>query len=127
VRLLRKALFVFFAVLGACGAPPDAALLTLHDDIGCELPAETLASIGLSYGLAVVKAGASAERAGLRVGDVVYGVNQTRLRDARELRRLAAASGEQPLTLLVRRGKSDFYVDLRSGNRSNATDTPLRT
>lgn len=128
MRLIRKAVFLVLAALGACGAPPDATLLTLHNDIGLrELPAETLASIGLAYGLAVVEAGPSAERAGLRVGDVVYGVNQARLRDARELRRLAAASGGQPLTLLVRRGKTDFYVDLRSGSRSNATDTPLRT
>ena len=45
-----------------------------------ELPPQALKSIGLPYGLAVVKAGGLAERAGLKIGDVVYGVNQSKVK-----------------------------------------------
>lgn len=38
-----------------------------------ELPKATLHSIGLGYGLGVVKLGAAGERAGLRIGDVIDG------------------------------------------------------
>lgn len=75
-----------------------------------ELPAETLRSIGLSYGLAVVRTGSSAERAGLRVGDVVYGVNQNRVKSLDDFNRLLAQRGDGRLGFLVRRGRTDFYV-----------------
>lgn len=108
---------------------PEALRLSLR-----ELPAPALRALGLSYGLAVVRAGALAEQAGLRVGDVVYGVNQQRIRDVEDFTRLVA---EQPgnLGLLVRRGKSDFYVPLDLGApgmpgrapRPASRDTLLRT
>ena len=108
---------------------PEALRLSLR-----ELPASALRALGLSYGLAVVKAGALAERAGLRVGDVVYAVNQQRIRDVEDFTRLIA---ERPssLGLLVRRGKIDFYVALELGAppmpgrapRPVARDTLLRT
>jgi serine protease Do len=102
-----------------------------------ELPRETLKSIGLSYGLAVVRVGALAERAGLQLGDVVYGVNQKRISSVAEFSRLLAEQPGAPLELLVRRGKSDFYVAMDLGGTPRppgmprggrpATDTLLRT
>ena len=127
---------LIFLALTACGiAEGEPQLVTLQSPDGTglslrELPGETLRSIGLNYGLAVVKTGAGAERAGLRIGDVVYGVNQKRIKSARELSKVLAQPHDKPPTLLVRRGKSDFYVDLGSAIRSPAapaTDTPLRT
>ena len=75
-----------------------------------ELPPETLRSIGLPFGLAVVRAGGLAERAGLRIGDVVYGINQKRVKNLEEFNRLLAEQGGGNLGFLVRRGASDFYV-----------------
>ena len=77
-----------------------------------ELPAEALRASGLTYGLTVVKAGALAERAGLRVGDIVYAVNEHRLRTIEDFARLVAAESDGSLALLVRRGKTDFYVPM---------------
>jgi S1-C subfamily serine protease len=74
-----------------------------------ELPPHILKSIGLPYGLAVVKAGGLAERAGLKIGDVVYGINQKKVRSLEEFNRLLAAQ-QGRLGLLVRRGGTDFYV-----------------
>ena len=133
VNLLRKALVLLTLALAACGVAESDDLITVDSPGGVplilrELPKGTLQSIGLACGLAVVSTGGMAERAGLRVGDVVYGVNQTKFRSARELGRMLAQAQDRPLTLLVRRGKTDFYVDLKSGGRNNnATDTPLRT
>src|SRR5688572_31843899 len=133
---MRGILCLMILALSACGiAEGEPQLVTLQSPDGTalalrELPGETLRSIGLSYGLAVVKTGAGAERAGLRIGDVVYGVNQTRIKSARELGRALTQPHDKPPTLLVRRGQSDFYVDLGSAIRSPAapaTDTPLRT
>jgi S1-C subfamily serine protease len=109
---------------------PEALRLSLR-----ELPAPALRAMGLAYGLAVVKAGALAERAGLRVGDVIYAVNERRIRDVDDFTRLVA---EQPasLGLVVRRGGSDFYVPLELGAsdprlpqapRPASKDTLLRT
>lgn len=96
---------------------------------------------GLGYGLAVVRLGAAAERAGLRLGDVVYGVNQRQIRSLEDFSAIA-----QPLDgrvgLLVRRGKKDLYVPMEIGPlhapgeapgdgrrlpRPQPTDTLLRT
>jgi S1-C subfamily serine protease len=114
---MRVFLLVVAVLLGGCGKPPaeNLRLVTLEafDSPGLalrELPSPTLDSLGLPYGLAVVQAGAAAERAGLRIGDVVYGVNRTRVRNFEEFSRLLAQRGEGRLGLLVRRGKTDFYV-----------------
>jgi serine protease Do len=100
-----------------------------------ELPPSVLKSIGLSYGLAVVRADGMAERAGLQMGDVVYGVNQQRVHSIDDFRRLVAQAGESAATrLLVRRGENDFYVamdfasvPLPRNPAPNARDTLLRT
>ena len=96
-----------------------------------ELPTETLRSIGLPYGLAVVRAGGNVERAGLRTGDVVYGVNQHRVKSLEEFNRLLAQRGDGRLGFLVRRGRTDFYVavDLSALPRPGPSprETLLRT
>ncbi len=100
-----------------------------------ELPPSVLKSIGLSYGLAVVRADGMAERAGLRMGDVIYGVNQQRLHSIDDFRRLVPQAGESAATrLLVRRGRNDFYVAMDFGGvplprkpAPGSRDTLLRT
>lgn len=132
MRVLAIALLL---ALAACDAPqgplrqvsiesPAALGLSLR-----ELPAAMLRASGLGYGLAVVKAGTLAERAGLRVGDIIYAVNQQRLRNIEDFTRIVAAQADGTLSLLVRRGKSDFYVpmDLSGGGMPGSKDTLLRT
>jgi S1-C subfamily serine protease len=102
-----------------------------------ELPQATLSSIGLGYGLAIIKLGAAAERAGLRLGDVVYGVNQTKIRNLQEFSKALAQPSEGRVSLLVRRGKTDLYVPMEAGSMRPdggvlkwprpTTDTLLRT
>jgi S1-C subfamily serine protease len=90
-----------------------------------ELPPQTLKSIGLSYGLAVIKAGGLAERAGLKIGDVVYGINQKKVRNLEEFNRLLAAQQRGgPVGLLVRRGRSDFYVAVDLAGAAPRDGTP---
>ena len=107
--------------LVACGEDPRENALSLATvespaAMGLqlrELPPSVLKSIGLPYGLVVVKAGGLAERAGLRMGDVVYGVNQKRIGSLQEFRQLVTAPGDgNRLGLQVRRGASDFSIAL---------------
>ena len=135
---MRRCIALLLAVLLAgCNAEAERALQLVNiesTETGLslrEVPAETLKSIGLSYGLAVVRTGTSAERAGLRVGDVVYGINQNRVTSLDEFNRLLAQRGDSRLGVLVRRGRTDFYVavDLSALPRPgpSARDTLLRT
>ena len=134
--------FLLLALLAAgCGEAPesDLKLVTIESPAAVglslrELPPSVLKSIGLGYGLAVVRADGIAERAGLRMGDVVHGVNQERLHNIDDFRRLVAEAGESAATrLLVRRGKNDFYVAVDFGGvlprkpAPGARDTLLRT
>lgn len=133
-------LVVLALLLAACGearAPESLRLVTLEDAHAAglalrELPAATLASIGLPYGLAVVQAGAAGELAGLRIGDVVYGVDRTPVGSLEEFSRLVSKRADGRIGLLVRRGKDDFYVAVQLGARPPrpplpARDTLLRT
>jgi S1-C subfamily serine protease len=115
---MRRLVLAFLLALAACDASenqlrqvtiesPEALGLSLR-----ELPASALRAIGLSYGLTVVKAGSLAERAGLRVGDIVYAVNQQRLHRIEDFTRIVAAQPGGSLGLLVRRGTADFYVPM---------------
>jgi S1-C subfamily serine protease len=109
------AILLLGLLLWACDPTPGGLKLATVDspDAGLslrELPPETLRSIGLPYGLAVVKAAGLAERAGLRMGDVVYGINQKKVKSLDEFNRLLAEHGGGSLGLLVRRGATDFYV-----------------
>lgn len=133
----RCTVILLAALLFGCDTSPERGLqlVTIESqETGLslrELPPETLRSIGLSYGLAVVRTGTSAERAGLRIGDVVYGVNQNRVTSLDEFNRLLAQRGDSRLGFLVRRGRTDFYVavDLSALPRPgpSARDTLLRT
>ena len=131
-------------LLAACGDAPDSShlkLVTLESPtaIGLslrELPPSVLRSVGLPYGLVVVRADGIAGKAGLRMGDVVFGVNDERLRSLDDFRKLVAKPGETASArLLVRRGKRDFYVSMDLGGvlpqpdapAPGARDTLLRT
>ena len=143
--MLQRLVVLLALLVAACDEAPEADLKLVTIDspasVGLslrELPPSVLKSVGLSYGLAVVRADGLAEKAGLRMGDVVYGVNRERLRSLDDFRRLVAQpGGENPnaVSLLVRRGKNDFYVamDLGAVPRSpdggtpGSRDTLLRT
>lgn len=136
---MRAFALLLLALLASCSPAPEAGLklVTIESaDAGLslrELPPQTLRSIGLNYGLAVVKTGGLAERAGLKVGDVVFGVNQKKVESLEEFNRaLSQQQGGRSLDLLVRRGATDFYVavDLAgagagSGAREGLPKTPL--
>jgi hypothetical protein len=140
MRLL--ALLLLLALAG-CDAPDEHfRLVTIEspDSMGLslrELPPSMLNSIGLGYGLAVIKLGAAAERAGLRMGDVVYGVNQTKIRNLQEFSRAISQPQNGRIGLLVRRGRTDLYVPMEVGalrpdggvlkTPRPSTDTLLRT
>jgi S1-C subfamily serine protease len=134
---LIAALLPMVLALAACDAPegqlrqvtiesPESLGLSLR-----EVPASALRSLGLGYGLSVVKAGSLAERAGLRIGDVVYAVNETRLHSIEDFTRSFSGQAGGNLSLLVRRGSADFYVpmDLSETPRlgPSSKDTLLRT
>ncbi|MBI4123777.1 MAG: PDZ domain-containing protein [Betaproteobacteria bacterium] len=119
---MRALLLLLLLATAACEAPSPETLrlVTLEHPHSSglslrELPAPVLESIGLAYGLAVVQADAAAERAGLRIGDVVYGVNRTPIRNLEEFSRLMSRQAEGSIGLLVRRGKSDLYVAIELG------------
>ena len=132
---MRHLLLALLLALGACEAPegqlrqvtiesPEALGLSLR-----EVPASALRALGLRYGLSVVKAGQLAERAGLRVGDVVYGINEQRLHSIEDFTRIFASQANGNFGLRVRRGKADFYVpmDLSTPGGAPSRDTLLRT
>ena len=78
-----------------------------------ELPEATLKSIGLGYGLAVIRIGKAGELAGLRMGDVVYGVNQTKLRNLQDFSKALSQPQENGrVNLQVRRGRTDLQVPI---------------
>ena len=110
------------ALLAACDAsPPQLRQVTIEspEALGLslrEMPEAALRAMGLSYGLAVVRAGLLAERSGLRVGDVVYGVNQRRLRTIEDFTRSVAEQPGGSLRLLVRREGADIYVPMDLGS-----------
>ena len=140
---IRRLVLLILLALAGCDEAPTPMMLASVDNVDAtglalrELPRDVLKSIGLPYGLAVVRVGTLAERAGLRLGDVVYGVNQKRISSVADFSRLLAAQPGAPLELLVRRGKSDFYVAMDPGGTPRppgmprggrpATDTLLRT
>ena len=131
----RYALLVLVLLVSACDPGPQAAvrLLTIDSpEAGLrlqELPSATLKTLGLPFGLAVVKAGGLAERSGLKMGDVIYGINQQKAQSLEEFNRLLEKHDGGKLGFLVRRGGSDFYVavDLAgSGPRELPKGPPSR-
>ena len=93
-----------------------------------ELPSATLKTLDLPFGLAVVKAAGLAERSGLKMGDVIYGINQKKAQSLEEFNRLLAQHDGGKLGFLVRRGGSDFYVavDLAGMPRKMPKGPPSR-
>jgi S1-C subfamily serine protease len=132
---MRGAALLLLACLTSCSPAPEAELrlVTIHNaETGFslrELPRETLRSLGLPYGLAVVRTGGVAERAGLRIGDVVYGLNHKQVRSLEEFNRLLVHPAGGRLGLLVRRGRNDFYVlvDLGGGSPPKGLQPPRDT
>lgn len=138
---MRLAAFLLVLIaLAACDAAEENfRLVTLEGGEGGlsvrELPKATLHSIGLGYGLGVVRLGTAGERAGLRLGDVIYGVNHSRIYSLEEFSQAIAQPGDGRVGLLVRRGKTDLYVPMDLSARRHpeimpprrATDTLLRT
>lgn len=137
-----RALLLVLALAACDAAEEHFRLVTLEggDSAGLslrELPKPTLSSIGLGYGLGVVKLGKAAERAGLRIGDVIYGVNHSRIYSVEEFSEAIAQPNDGRVGLLVRRGKTDLYVpmELRNGRQPEGLppgvrrprDTLLRT
>lgn len=136
---MRALALLLLVALGACSAPEDElklATVDAQDGLGMslrELPRATLESIGLRYGLAVIRLGGAAEQAGLRLGDVVYGVNRVRIRSLQDFSRALAQPGDGRVGLLVRRGRTDLYVPLEvgaahppAGGRRDGNRLPLR-
>jgi hypothetical protein len=130
---MRLAAFLLIVLaLAACDAAEENfRLVTLEggDSVGLslrELPKATLHSIGLGYGLGVVKLGAAGERAGLRIGDVIYGVNHSRIYSVEEFSQAIANPNDGRVGLLVRRGKTDLYVPMDVGGRRHPEITPPR-
>jgi S1-C subfamily serine protease len=131
LRYLAAALLL---LAGSCQfeAPEPGLALIENPSVGLalrELPRATLRSLELPYGLAVVKAEAAAANAGLRMGDVIYGVNHSRIRSAVDFTRLMSEQPPgAPLALLVRRGATDLYLPVSPGRFGRRpTDTLLRT
>lgn len=138
----RWCLVAVLSLLAACDAtPPQLRQVTIESPAALglslrEVPEPALRAMGLPYGLSVIRAGSLAERSGLRVGDVVYGVNQKRLRTIEDFTRSVAEQPGGNLGLLVRRGGADVYVpmDLGAARRTDpfqplppSKDTLLRT
>ena len=103
----RYALLVLVLLVSACDPGPQAGtrLMTIDSpEAGLslqELPSATLKTLGLPFGLAVVKAGGLAERSG---------INQQKAESLEQFNRLLAQHDGGKLGFLVRRGGSDFYV-----------------
>ena len=128
---MRLSGLVFLLLITARDAPPpeDLRLATVDAQQGLgmslrELPKSALDSIGLGYGLAVIRLGAAAELAGLRLGDVVYGVNQTKIRNLQDFGRALAQPGDGRVGLLVRRGSTDLYVPIVVGGMPGVQGGP---
>ena len=116
---MNRCALLLLLLLASCNPipVPEAAALKLvtidSSEAGLslrELPPQTLRSIGLPFGMAVVRAGMLAERAGLKIGDVVYGIEQKKVENLEEFSRLLAQQADGRFRLLVRRGRTDFYV-----------------
>lgn len=113
----RLALALLLALAGCEASDEHFRLVTIegHDRLGLslrELPEATLRSIGLGYGLAVIRLGRAGEAAGLRVGDVVYGIGDRRIRNLHEFGKALGEQGEGRVSLLVRRGQTDLQVPM---------------
>ncbi len=115
---MRTLALLLLRATAACEQPDEHfRLITVEsqDRLGLslrELPEATLKSIGLGYGLAVIRLGKAGELAGLRVGDVVYGVGEVKIRNLNDFSRALAEPRDGRVSLLVRRGRNDLQVPM---------------
>ena len=127
---MRYALLILVLLVSACEPGPKAGskLVTIDSpEAGLslqELPASALKNLGLPFGLAVVRSGGIAQRAGLKMGDVIYGVNQKKAASLEEFNKLLAQHDSGKLGFLVRRGGSDFYVAVDFAGATNPRELP---
>ena len=127
---MRYALLILVLLVSACEPGPKAGskLVTIDSpEAGLslqELPAAALKNLGLPFGLAVVRSGGIAERAGLKMGDVIYGVNQKKAGSLEEFNKLLAQHDSGKLGFLVRRGASDFYVAVDFAGATHPREMP---
>jgi hypothetical protein len=126
-------LYLLLSLLGGCDPVPEGIVaLATFESAGAglslrQLPPQALKSIRLPFGMAVVKAGGPAGRAGLKVGDVVYGINQKKMHSLAEFSE-ALERGNGRVGFLVRRGATDFYVALDlAGSEPPPAPTPRET
>jgi serine protease Do len=94
---------------GPTGKTPDRAGLVLS-----ELTPEQRKSLGLDHGLAVEDAKGAAVRAGVRRGDIILAVNNTKVKTVEEFRKVLVGVGKnKAIALLVKRGDSSLYLPLK--------------
>lgn len=135
---LMRYLLIALVVLGlaGCGEAESLRVVTVastspHGGLALrEVPSPMLRNLKLAYGLTVVRAGEAAERAGLRVGDVIFGVEQKKIASLEDFYRAVAERRGDTLRLLVRRGGADVHVPVDFSNGlpgASPRDRLLRT
>jgi len=127
--MFHRAMVLLALLATACSEAPetDLKLVTIESPTAVglslrELPPSVLKSVGLSYGLVVVRADGMAGTAGLRMGDVVFEVNQQRLRSVDDFRKAVTPAESSAVRLHVLRGKRDFYVTMDIGGMQPRPD-----
>ncbi|MBK7251978.1 MAG: DegQ family serine endoprotease [Gammaproteobacteria bacterium] len=100
------------AAAGDAGGQPGSGESAAKIHPGLE--GASLANVGEEGGvvLRTIDPGSPAQAAGLRAGDVIIGVNRSRVADLRQLKEAAAGAGS--LVLNVRRGSAMLLVPLRA-------------
>ncbi|HQT00339.1 MAG: protease Do [Hydrogenophilales bacterium 16-64-46] len=79
-----------------------------------ELNAEQKRALELTYGLRVEEATGDAARAGIRPGDIILAVNNTRVSTVDAFRKaIAAVPVGRSAAILVRRGEGSLYIPLK--------------
>ena len=124
---MRYVVLVLMLLLTGCDAEGPRLATIDSPEAGLslqELPAPTLKNLGLPFGLAVVHAGGVAKRSGLRMGDVIYGINQQKAASLEEFNRLLSQHDGGRFGFLVRRGASDFYVTVDPADLPAPRDAP---
>ena len=93
------------------GAEPATAWTPLGLQVK-EVPQAALKALGVAYGVMVTKVRAPADRSRILPGDIIVGVNQTRIRSVEEFNSLINDHGHGIFGLLVRRADADLYISL---------------
>ena len=79
-----------------------------------ELGADQRRALDLDYGVLVADATGDAARAGIRTGDVILAVNNTKITSVAVYRKaIAAIPAGRSAAILVRRGDGSLYIPLK--------------